>query len=184
VADTLAGEPAILLAHLHRDERRIGRSPPGPEPAVLRPGEASRPPLPSPGWSNASPWSSPPARRGRWRQALSSKVLVITGGPGVGKDHPDQRDPAHHGGQEATHPALRSHRPGRQADGRNHRARGQKPSTGCWSSTRQPSGSSARPSCRWSAICWWWMRPRWWNVPLMASLLDAPASRGGLAAGG
>jgi exodeoxyribonuclease V alpha subunit len=84
VADTLAGEGAIFLAHLHRDERRIGEA--------LQ--ELAQ---------GAAPWGTINAERAiAWveqrlgldlaasqqaavEQALASKVLVITGGPGVGK---------------------------------------------------------------------------------------------------
>jgi exodeoxyribonuclease V alpha subunit len=84
VADTLAGEAAIFLAHLHRDERRIAD--------VLR--ELAQ---------GAAPWGQIDATKAiTWveqrlslelaasqkaavQQALTSKVLVITGGPGVGK---------------------------------------------------------------------------------------------------
>jgi exodeoxyribonuclease V alpha subunit len=84
VADDLAGEAAIFLAHLHRDERRIAEA--------LQ--ELAQ---------GAQPWGTINAERAiAWveqrlglelaasqkaavEQALASKVLVITGGPGVGK---------------------------------------------------------------------------------------------------
>jgi exodeoxyribonuclease V alpha subunit len=84
VADALAGEAAIFLAHLHRDERRIAD--------VLQ--ELAQ---------GAAPWGQIDAGKAvSWveqrlslelaasqkaavQQALASKVLVITGGPGVGK---------------------------------------------------------------------------------------------------
>ena len=84
VADSLAGEAAIFLAHLHRDERRIAEA--------LQ--ELAQ---------GAAPWGTINAERAiAWveqrlglelaasqkqavEQALASKVLVITGGPGVGK---------------------------------------------------------------------------------------------------
>jgi len=84
VADSLAGEAAIFLAHLHRDERRIAEA--------LQ--ELAQ---------GAAPWGTINAERAiAWveqrldlelaasqkaavEQALACKVLVITGGPGVGK---------------------------------------------------------------------------------------------------
>jgi exodeoxyribonuclease V alpha subunit len=84
VGDNLAGEGAIFLAHLHRDERRIAEA--------LQ--ELAQ---------GAAPWGTINAERAiAWveqrldlelaasqkaavEQALASKVLVITGGPGVGK---------------------------------------------------------------------------------------------------
>lgn len=84
IADSLAGEPAIFLAHLHRDERRIAEA--------LR--ELAQ---------GGAPWGVIDAAKAvAWVEqrlglelaasqkeavalALASKVLVITGGPGVGK---------------------------------------------------------------------------------------------------
>ena len=84
VADSLEGEAAIFLAHLHRDERRIAEA--------LQ--ELAQ---------GAQPWGTINAERAiAWVEqrlglqlaasqqaavelALASKVLVITGGPGVGK---------------------------------------------------------------------------------------------------
>ena len=84
VADTLAGEPAILLAHLHRDERRIAEA--------LQALNLSAPPWGSIEAAIAIPWVEQrlalelaASQKGAVEQALSSKVLVITGGPGVGK---------------------------------------------------------------------------------------------------
>ena len=84
VADSLAGEPAIFLAHLHRDERRIAES-----LQELAQG--------APAWgaidaSKAIAWVEQrlglelaASQKVAVEQALASKVLVITGGPGVGK---------------------------------------------------------------------------------------------------
>ena len=84
VADSLAGEAAIFLANLYRDERRIA--------------EALQELV-----QGAAPWGTIDAAKAiAWveqrlglelaasqkaavQQALASKVLVITGGPGVGK---------------------------------------------------------------------------------------------------
>ncbi len=84
LADSLTGEAAIFLAHLHRDERRIAES--------LQ--ELAQ---------GATPWGAIDAGKAiAWVEqrlglelaasqkeavelALASKVLVITGGPGVGK---------------------------------------------------------------------------------------------------
>ncbi|MCS5700454.1 ATP-dependent RecD-like DNA helicase [Cyanobium sp. FGCU-52] len=83
-ADSLAGEPAIFLAHLHKAERQMAES--------LQ--ELAQ---------GAPPWGAIDATKAislveqrlglqlaasqqeAVQQALSSKVLVITGGPGVGK---------------------------------------------------------------------------------------------------
>jgi hypothetical protein len=65
------------------------------------------------------------ARRGRGltaavARALTSKVLVITGGPGVGKTTPRQCHPAHSFGQGCKAVAARSHRTCGQAHERGH----------------------------------------------------------------
>ncbi|MFM9101590.1 MAG: ATP-dependent RecD-like DNA helicase, partial [Cyanobium sp.] len=84
VADVLAGEPAIFLAHLHRDERRIAES--------LRELAEGAPPWGAIDAAKAIGWVEhrlglelAPSQREAVQLALASKVLVITGGPGVGK---------------------------------------------------------------------------------------------------
>jgi len=73
-----------LLAHLHRDERRIAEA--------LQALNLSAPPWGSIEAAIAIPWVEQrlalelaASQKGAVEQALSSKVLVITGGPGVGK---------------------------------------------------------------------------------------------------
>ena len=84
VADTLDGEPAIFLAHLHRDERRIA--------AALRELAEGAPPWGSIDAAKAIGWVErhlglelATSQKAAVELALASKVLVITGGPGVGK---------------------------------------------------------------------------------------------------
>jgi exodeoxyribonuclease V alpha subunit len=84
VADALAGEPAIFLAHLHRDERRIAEA--------LQELAQGSPPWGAIDADKAIGWVEQrlglqlaASQRDAVRQALASKVLVITGGPGVGK---------------------------------------------------------------------------------------------------
>jgi exodeoxyribonuclease V alpha subunit len=84
VADSLAGKGAIFLAHLHRDERRIAE-------ALQELAQGAAP------WGTinaerAIDWVEQrlglelaTSQRAAVEQALASKVLVITGGPGVGK---------------------------------------------------------------------------------------------------
>jgi len=84
VADTLMGEPAIVLAHLHRDERRIAEAlqdlavgvPPW---GAIEAGKAIRWVEQRLGLELAA------SQKAAVEQALASKLLVITGGPGVGK---------------------------------------------------------------------------------------------------
>ena len=84
VADALAGEAAIFLAHLHRDERRIAD--------VLRELAQGAPPWGQIDAVKAISWVEQrlslelaASQKEAVQQALASKVLVITGGPGVGK---------------------------------------------------------------------------------------------------
>lgn len=84
VADTLLGEPAIFLSHLHRDERRIAEA--------LQELSRGSPPWGSLDSAKAIPWVEQrlaldlaTSQKLAVEQALAAKVLVITGGPGVGK---------------------------------------------------------------------------------------------------
>ncbi|QEY31228.1 ATP-dependent RecD-like DNA helicase [Synechococcus sp. RSCCF101] len=84
VADELEGQPAIFLFHLHRDEQAIATA-----ISSLNQGE--------PAWGTidaerAIPWVEQrlgielaESQKIAVRQALGSRLLVITGGPGVGK---------------------------------------------------------------------------------------------------
>ena len=84
VADTVAGRPCVFLAGLHRAEQGIAER--------LR--RLKREPLPWPAVDpeQTIPWAEQKAgitlaesQREAVRLALRAKVLVITGGPGVGK---------------------------------------------------------------------------------------------------
>ncbi len=84
VTDSLAHEPAIFLANLHRDERSIADA--------LRELALGQPPWGIIDAERAMDWVEQRLRlqlafsqRQAVEQALASKVLVITGGPGVGK---------------------------------------------------------------------------------------------------
>ena len=84
VADTVDQQPCVFLAPLYHAERSIAE-----QVKRLSTGQptwpAATPTRPSPGWSasSGSPWLR--VRRTPSRLALTSKLLVITGGPGVGK---------------------------------------------------------------------------------------------------
>lgn len=84
IADTLAEEPCVFLAGLYRAEQAIADR--------LRRLASGRVPWPPIDAAKAIPWAEGKAgitladsQREALRQALSSKLLVITGGPGVGK---------------------------------------------------------------------------------------------------
>ena len=84
VADEVDGRRCIFLAGLHRSERAIAGRLRGLQPGVL--------PWPHVDPANAIPWVEAKtgitlagSQKSALRLALLSKVLVITGGPGVGK---------------------------------------------------------------------------------------------------
>lgn len=84
VSDTLGGEPCVFLAGLYRAEQAIADR--------LRRLAAGTVPWPAIDADKAIPWVEGKAgitlaesQRAALRQALACKVLVITGGPGVGK---------------------------------------------------------------------------------------------------
>ncbi len=84
IADRLAGTPAIFLAGLYRAEQEIAA-----RLAALAAGPLSWPAIDP---AKAIPWverktglTLAPSQRAALSLALASKLLVITGGPGVGK---------------------------------------------------------------------------------------------------
>ena len=139
VADTVGGPalrvPRRALPGRAGDRRAAAR----PRRRRARPGRRSMPARRSPGSSAGPGWRlarEPASRRCAWR--FASKVLVITGGPGVGKTtlvNSILQDPPREAGRGR---ALRADRPGRQAPVREHRARGQD----------HPSAAGDRPEDR------------------------------------
>ena len=119
-----------------------GRSPSGcgTSPSARRPGRRSTP-------SKAIPWvegktglTLAESQRAAVRLALAAKVLVITGGPGVGKTtlvNSILKIVAAKGPEIAL---CAPDRPGRQAPGREHRAARPRPSTACSRPTRRTGG--------------------------------------------
>jgi len=84
MADTVDGEACVFLAGLYRSEQMIA--------ARLRLLSAGRPPWPVIDATKAIPWVESktglmlaPSQTEALRLAVEAKVLVITGGPGVGK---------------------------------------------------------------------------------------------------
>jgi len=84
MADTVDGEPCVFLAGLYRSEQAIAER--------LRLLSRGRPPWPVIDAARAIPWvegrtglALAPSQREALTLAVDAKVLVITGGPGVGK---------------------------------------------------------------------------------------------------
>jgi len=84
MADTVDGEPCVFLAGLYRSEQAIAER--------LRSLSAGRPPWPVIDAARTIPWverrtglALAPSQVEALRLAVAAKVLVITGGPGVGK---------------------------------------------------------------------------------------------------
>jgi exodeoxyribonuclease V alpha subunit len=84
MADAVDGEPCVFLAGLYRSEQVIAER--------LRVLSAGRPPWPAIDAARAIPWvegrtglTLAPSQGEALRLAVEAKVLVITGGPGVGK---------------------------------------------------------------------------------------------------
>ena len=84
IDDTVSGEPCVFLAGLHQAERATA--------AKLRQIASGRPPWPPIDADKALPWvearldiSLARHQADALRMALTSRLLVITGGPGVGK---------------------------------------------------------------------------------------------------
>jgi len=140
IADMIGDKPCVFLAGLYRAERGIAER-------LLQLGNGM---LPWP-WidpEKAIPWIEQRTRlvfaesqRSAVELTLASKVLVITGGPGVG-NNPRQRHPAHPLGKGRKALAVRSHRPCGQAHERGHRLRGQ---------DHPPAARSRSPDWRLSA---------------------------------
>jgi exodeoxyribonuclease V alpha subunit len=159
VADEVEGRACVFLAGLHRAERGIAER-------LLRLAQGP-PPWPAVDVDKAVPWvegrtglALAASQREALGLALRSKVLVVTGGPGVGKTtlvNSILKVLVAKGAEVAlAAPTGRAAR-------RLARARAWAParSTACSRPTRRTAASSARRSARWSATCWSWTRPAW-----------------------
>ena len=124
ISDSVGETPCVFLAGLHRAERTIAER-------LMRLANGV---LPWP-WidpEKALPWvekhiglALAESQVAAIRLALKSKVLVMTGGPGVGKTTIVQRNPAHPRGEGHRPSAVRPDRPRRQAHDRGDRLRGE-----------------------------------------------------------
>ena len=160
VADTVDQRACVFLAGLHRAERDIAER-------LLRLAKG-RPPWPAIAADAALAWvesrttiALAESQGEAVRLALRSKLLVITGGPGVGKTtlvnsilkilaanppSPWRRRPAGPPSGWARPPAGRPRR-----------------CTGCSRPTRPRAASNGARSTRSTATCWSWTRSRWWT---------------------
>ena len=137
VTDTSDCRPCVFLAGLYRAEQAIAEQ--------LRRLTRNGPPWPVIEANKAIPWvqgrtglALAPSQREAVRLVLAAKVLVITGGPGVGKTT-GQRHPAGDPRQGGRGGAGRPYRPGSEATEREHRAE----------SPHHPPAAGKRPRKRW-----------------------------------
>ena len=160
IADTVGDMPCVFLAGLYRAEQGIAER--------LRRLANGTLPWPSIDPEKALPWierktglALAQSQVAAIRLALLSKVLVITGGPGVGKTtivNAILRILAAKGVEPA---ALRADRPRRQADDRSHRIRGQDHPSAAGSRPQDRRLQARRATTRSPATCWSSTRRRW-----------------------
>jgi exodeoxyribonuclease V alpha subunit len=160
IADAVNEVPCLFLAHLYRAEQAIADH--------LRRLLQGAPPWPSIDADRALPWiesqvglALAASQAEAVRLALRSKVLVITGGPGVGKTtlvNAILRILAAKGWRSSCARPPDAPRSGCRRPAGARRAR----FTGCsrWIPSR--AGSSAMRSSRCAATFSWSTRPRWW----------------------
>jgi exodeoxyribonuclease V alpha subunit len=152
VADALEGQRCVFLAGLYRAEQAIAER--------LRTLAVGQPPWPPVEVEKAIPWvqektglALAASQREALRLALGAKLLVITGGPGVGKTTLVQ----------AILQVLRAKRVAPPSGSPKAPGWRHGPSTGCSRRTRRPAASSGTRRTRSTATCWWWTRPAWWT---------------------
>ena len=125
VADTTGGRDCVFLVVAAHDRAAAGR-----RDSDARGGRAAlaghrRRTRPSSGSSASSDLALADRQREAVRQAIASKMLVITGGPGVGKTTIVRAILAILGAKRVRVLALRADRPGGEAPHRGHRPRGE-----------------------------------------------------------
>ena len=170
VADTLEGRRCVFLAGLYRAERAIADR--------LRFLAQGTPPWPRIDAGKAIPWVEGRTGLGLAESqkealclALQSKVLVITGGPGVGKTTLVNSVLKVIGAKRVElalcAPTGRAAKRLSESTGLEamtiHRLlikRHQEPSR--WRPIPRRAASSAARRIRSIATCWWWTRPPWW----------------------
>ena len=159
IADDLDGRSCVFLAGLYRAEREIAER--------LRASAVGSPPWPSIDADKAIPWveqrtglALADSQREAVRVALGSKVLVITGGPGVGKTTLvnsilkillAKTGRVALARRPAERPSACARAPGSR----------RRPSIACSRPTRRTGASGGTRSIRWNATCSSWTRPRW-----------------------
>jgi exodeoxyribonuclease V alpha subunit len=160
IADSLGETACIFLASLYRAEQAIAER-------LLA---LSRGKLP---WDSidaekALPWIEQrirlvlaPSQKAAVRLALASKVVVITGGPGVGKTTIVKRDPAYSRREDREASALRSDRARRQAPERDHGTGSQNHSSAAGGGSQGGRLQAEPGKTRSIATCSWWTRRRW-----------------------
>jgi exodeoxyribonuclease V alpha subunit len=158
VGDDLDGRRCVFLAALYQAEREIAEK--------LKALAVGRPTWPAIDVNKAIPWVEQRAKlaladsqKAALRVALVSNVMVITGGPGVGKT-------------TLVNSLLKiltakavsiafCAPTGRAARRLSESTTRRRPSIACSKPTPGPAASGATKSSLWTAISWWLTRHRW-----------------------
>ena len=161
VADMVGDRRCVFLAGLHAAERGIA--------ARLRTLSAGDPPWSAIDPARAIPWAEArigltlaDSQREAVATALRSRLLVITGGPGVGKTTSCARSSPSSSprGAGCCSPPPRDEPPNASPRPRGWR---REPSIVCLRQTRGPAVSGGARRIRSKGTCWCSMRPRWWT---------------------
>ena len=140
--------PAVYLVPFHRAERSLARG----LTDLLNSSQERLPAFTRVDWEKALGWLQgrsgqdlAPGQQEAVKLALTSKVAVLTGGPGCGKSFTVRSVVARHR-QEGDRGAGCAHRPGRQGAGRVDRPRGLNRSSAARAAARRRAEMRPRPS--------------------------------------
>ena len=160
IQDTVENVSCVFLPHLRRAEETIA--------AIIRNLAVGRPPWAAIDTDKALPWVE--ARLGvalaagqkeAVKLALKAKVLVVTGGPGVGKTTIIRSILADPEGEGCEPAARRPNWPRRQAVVREHGTRGQDDPSSARLSTPRRAAFCTVPTTRSSVMSWCSTKCRW-----------------------
>jgi exodeoxyribonuclease V alpha subunit len=159
--EEIDGEPLIFLPHLRRAEEGIAA-----RIKSLAEAELIYPPI---DFEKAVAWCErrtgktlAPSQREALKTVLGNRVVVITGGPGVGKTTLVNSILMILRAKGVKCLLCAPLPDGRRSGSRRPRAWKPRPSTACWKSIPELGGSAETSRTRSPAAFWSWTRPRWW----------------------